>query len=113
MNLTPARIEAIYNALKKFPPFCNRKLPEKVKFSVRKTKNMYGCYYVGCEGYEIGISTILCDTLQKVVDTVAHEMVHLILEREGASEDHGNHDAVFNELAAEVCNTLGFNFKEF
>ena len=112
MRLTPARLESVYRMLLNWPPFCKRKMPAKMKFRVSKSTQMYGSYEVQCGAHEIAISSAMCKTMVSVVDTMAHEMVHAALERSGCS-DHGNHDSEFGALAAEVCNTLGFNFKEF
>ena len=48
----------------------------------------------------------------KQINTLAHEMVHLCLERKGAS-DHADHDTDFNALAAKVCNAWGWDFRKF
>lgn len=95
-------------------PFVKYKLPlaKDVEFEVSRTKHMMAYWNIDCNGHVIGVSTAKCKTLTSVVESVAHEMVHVAAERMGF-EDHADHDAQFLRMAADVCNSLGFDFKEF
>jgi predicted SprT family Zn-dependent metalloprotease len=112
MRLSRQKLQAIYLALRLFPPFQKYKLPTDVRFRVSRSVQMCGEYFRNCKGHEIVVSSESCHTLLEVTETIAHEMVHMILERKGES-DHHAHDAKFNALASEVCNTLGFDFTKF
>jgi len=105
-------IADMYHVLASLPPFTRYKLPSdaEVEFKLTRSKMLMGSYDV--DPHTICVSTHLCTTYQSLFETMAHEMVHLALERKGAS-DHSNHDSEFNALAAEVCDAWGWNFKEF
>lgn len=114
MKLTASKLRLLYIALCQFPPFQGRKMPppEEIDFRLSRSTRMFGSYDTGCDGHEITISTAMCKTLPCVIETLLHEMVHLSLEKAGAS-NHSDHDAEFNRLAATVCNELGYNFPTF
>lgn len=105
-------IVQMYEMLAVTRPFTRYKLPpsNKVTFELSRSKMLMG-WYDG-DPHTIAISTVLNDTYQKCLETMAHEMVHLALEKKGAS-DHSDHDSEFNALAADVCNAWGWDFKGF
>lgn len=112
MNLQPQNLAAMYELLSGLPPFSKYDLPrwDKVEFAVTRSRMLMGSY--DGDPHHICVSKTLCDTYQKALETMAHEMVHLALERKG-SRDHSDHDSDFNALAADICNAWGWKFKEF
>lgn len=105
-------LQGMYYALKFCEPLSRYHLPDpfKVQFSV--TRSSMTCGEYDTDPHQIKISKVANADLQAVFETMAHEMVHFALERKGA-KDHANHDAEFNALAAEVCDTWNWNFKTF
>lgn len=112
MKLTRQHLATMYYMLAAMPPFTRYKLPSdaKIDFKINRSKMLCGSYEV--DPHTITISRVLCHTYQQVLETLAHEMVHLALEQRGAS-DHSDHDVAFNNLAAEVCTLWGWNFPKF
>ncbi len=112
MKLLPQHLAAMYSLLAEVPPFSKHRLPrwDKVEFTVTRSRMLMGSY--DGDPHHICVSSTYCDTYQKTLETVAHEMIHLVLERKG-SRDHSDHDSDFNAMAADVCNLWGWNFKEF
>lgn len=112
MKLTRHMLAQVYSMLAAMPPFDRFNLPSdaSIQFKVNRSGMAKGTYEP--DPNTITISKPEHKDYQDVVGTVAHEIVHLALERRG-SRDHSNHDAEFNALAAEVCNLWNWNFKEF
>ena len=112
MKITRLALQNMYDCLAVLPPFDRFTLPlsHSIEFRVNQSKMAKGLYEP--DPHQISISRIQHDSYGDVLMTLAHEMVHLALERRGAS-DHSNHDADFNKLGAEVCDFWGWNFKEF
>lgn len=112
MKLMPQYLAAMYDLLAGVPPLSKYRLPrwDKVEFTVTRSRMLMGSY--DGDPHHISVSSTHCDTYQKAFETMAHEMIHLALER-GGSRDHSDHDSDFNALAADVCNAWGWNFKEF
>jgi len=112
VRLTKHILEGMYYALRCAEPFSTFRLPHPstVTFKVNRASMAFGDYEP--DPHTIRISRECNKNLDSVFKTMAHEMVHLALERKGA-KDHSNHDAEFNALGAKVCNAWGWNFKEF
>lgn len=112
MNLTGTQLESMYCCLAACPPFSKLKLPpvERIDFDVSRSRMLMGSY--DGDPHTISVSKTICTTIQEAFETVAHEMVHLALERAG-SRNHADHDSDFNALAAKVCDAWGWDFKEF
>ena len=112
MKITPRYLATMYYMLAALPPFNRFKLPSEheVDFKINRSSMLLGSYDV--DPHLIIISRVACHDYKEVMETLAHEMVHLALEQRGAS-DHSDHDSAFNCLAAEVCTIWGWDFKEF
>lgn len=107
MHLSPAILKAAYDLLAETRPFCNWHLPDSddVKFIVHAAKE-----YGYCRGNEIGISTYRVGRMDCLLETMAHEMIHVYLDRLGVKSSHGR---PFHKLARQVCREHGFDFKRF
>ena len=112
MKLTQRHLAAIYSMLAAMPPFDRYSLPSDavVQFKVNRSGQAKGTYEP--DPYLITVSKSEHADYQDVVHTVAHEMVHLALDRVG-EEHHANHGAQFNRLGAECCNLWNWDFKAF
>lgn len=109
MKLTPETVRAAYKLLETTRPFCNWGLPDAddIKFSVVKAK-LYG--YSRDDRLEIAVSTYRVGRLDCLIETVAHEMIHVHLDRYGVKAHHGR---AFKRAAAQVCKEHGFDPKRF
>ena len=112
MKLTKRHLASMYNMLAIMPPFDRFKLASdaRMEFVVNRASMSAGLYEP--DPHTISISKINNKHYHDVLQTMAHEMVHLALERQGRP-DHHNHCSEFNALGAEVCDLWGWNFKEF
>lgn len=70
-----------------------------------KRLRLYHGYYV-CEDRVITIDTSI-KTMDKLMQVMAHEMIHVALEQNAAS-DHSEHDEHFNSLARIIEQEMGW-----
>ena len=110
--LTPKSLESCYEFLRTMPPFRRWKLPSgaAVKFKVTHHKDRYGHCDYGAGKHTISISTGKVGRIASLVETMAHEIIHVHLDRSGVRAEHG---ADFKRLAAIVCRLHGFDEKQF
>lgn len=114
LKLTPQTLEACYEYLRTTEPFKYMRLPSgaSVKFVVTRTAGWYG----DCDGpfgpnkrrkfsWIIGVSTVKNGHTRTLVQTMAHEMIHV-----KAGPSHGKR---FKHYASKVCRYHGFDPKEF
>ena len=103
---------AVYEMLCEFPPYNRWQLPKSkdVKFEAKIIKEAYG--YYDSDPHTIIISKNLNPTLHDLVNTMAHEMVHMRLNDSGF-KSWDLHSFKFKKVAKQVCDRLGFNEKEF
>jgi hypothetical protein len=112
MQLTPSKLAAVYDCLRAFPPFRGWKLPEsdEVAFGISLSPDTYGTYDL-CRGQpRIEISVLMVSDFQSLVETMAHEMIHLHQCRAGRAVDH---DAEWQRLATRVCREFGWKREGF
>lgn len=114
LGVTPEMVEAAYELLRLSPPFRRWKLPagDGIEFHVTRHGDRYG----DCERPKDGkppiirISSAKVLTMDRLVRTMAHEMVHLYLEGKDRRIRHG---AIFWRHAKQVCRVLDFDEEEF
>lgn len=112
MRLTPEILEASYEYLRSTLPFRRWKLPpaEEVEFHVIRKPGLFGdCETVG-DQHIIRVSTAKVGRTQTLIETMAHEMVHVRLNGLGVKSEHGSD---FRRLASQVCRHHGFDPKTF
>ena len=98
-------IKAAYDLLK-VTAFSDIKLPANVSFRASRMSRSWGLYFWPDNLMVINTDITTCEQLLK---TVAHEMVHSAWEKEAAtSSDHDLHDENFNQLAALICERMGW-----
>lgn len=115
LHPTPDMLEAIYELLRMTPPFRGWKLPhaDDVEFHVRKMKGQTqaDCCWNG-NRHVIRIASNKHATLAATIATMAHEMVHLHLDR-AYPNDRAHHGRRFNRLADLVCKRHTFDRGQF
>ncbi len=105
IKITPELLESVYAMLDTTKPFCNWNLPavEDVAINVTKSTDRRGAYYRHTSGVPvIEISARCHHTLDAVIRTMAHEMVHVF---EGTIGDRNDvsHSATWHKYADQVC----------
>lgn len=114
MHLTPEQLAAAYELLRTTPPFNRWKLPDSddVIFNVTNSKTVEGKYqaWKGAPDRAISVSTQIVRTLDELVQTMAHEMVHLHQDYTRQIEySSGGHGPIFRKYAAQVCRHHSWN----
>jgi hypothetical protein len=112
LPLTPARLAALYEALRAFPPFCRWKLPPtaEVQFHVVRQTAAFGDHYQVGDVHHIRVSAAKNGHLETTLATVAHEMVHIHQCRLGQERTHG---AYFKRCATLICRRFGWDERSF
>lgn len=115
LRFTPDTLRAAYEFLRTTPPFCRWKLPaaEQFIFQVGKSSTTHADYSIDTDGRRyIRVSEKLVGHTHSLLESVAHEMVHLRQEQLGYRPPF-SHGAVFQKLTAQVCKHHGFDPKAF
>jgi predicted SprT family Zn-dependent metalloprotease len=110
VNITPDILHAAYEYLRACPPFKRWKLPhaDVIEFHVIRHQSTAGrCHK---NPLRIDISHELIKRTHSLMETMAHEMIHLYLDRLGVRSEHG---ADFKRCAALVCKHHGFDVALF
>ena len=114
LDLSPETISACYDLLRGTRPFSRWRLPEAsaLKFRVYRSKAERGELEKSGDVLTIGVSERSNGHLYSLLETLAHEMVHLRLIVLGVKswDAHGAH---FDRLAQQVCLAHGFDPKAF
>ena len=114
LPITPARLEAVYEMLRAWPPFCRWSLPRssEVQFHVARHNRHDALWWID-GGHHVELSMKRHGHLATVVASVAHEMVH-VRQRVAKTETRGvEHNAEFKRLAKLVCTRFGFDYGQF
>lgn len=113
LHLTPEILEAAYNYLRSTPPYRRWKLPhaDEVRFQVTwKTDQRGNCQQHGNGKHTVRISQVFIGRTVSLMEAMAHEMVHVHLDRKKVRAHHGNE---FQTCAEQVCRYHGFDFRQF
>lgn len=114
MHLTPHILEQAYEYLRATPPFKALGLPhaDQVAFKVSGTKTYYGMTTTETAAPPlIEISAAKCRHTAMLMETMAHEMIH-VAQAVSAARGVGsgaNHGKLFKRLARQVCRQHGFD----
>lgn len=111
IEVSRASIIAAYELLRTTRPFLGWKLPDcgEIEFSVIKANTHYG----DCDGETIRVSRAKHGQLSTLLQTVAHEMIHLYQMHNRKAAPNGGHNADFHKRAARVCRVHGWDAKTF
>ena len=112
LHLTPEILRAAYEYLRACPPFNRWKLPQadEVEFHVTRHTDRRGDCEATVDGHCVRISAALIGRTSSLMETLAHEMIHVRLDRKGVRSHHGRD---FQRCAAQVCRYHGFDLKLF
>lgn len=109
-------LAAAYEYLSTTQPFSEWNLPdsEDVKFRVIKAPDVRGWYLLGHDGsHTIAVSSRCIGRTQSLIETMAHEMVHLHQGDVKMDTPGAQHNRAFWKLADSVCGFHGFDPKLF
>jgi hypothetical protein len=115
MELTEDMLRGAYAYLSETPPFNGWNLPdaEDVSFVVAHSRKRQGRCHVRSDGkFKIEISDRYHTHTQSLMQTMAHEMVHVHEFQNGLSQ-YWAHGKVFKALRDEVCVAHGFDPGQF
>ena len=115
IDLHPDHLEAAYEFLCRFEPFIQWKLPSahEVAFTVNATKSKRGEYELRLDGtHHILISINCTGLIDSLIKVMAHEMTHLYQFQRKTNSKH-YHNAEFKELAKEICDIHGWDYRLF
>jgi len=118
LHLTPEALELAYEYLRATLPFRRMKLPhaDEILFRVMGARDRYG-HFKGrikdnLDLNEIGVSQAKVRSTDVLMQTMAHEMIHLNQHEKGSCT-RGVHNAQFQKIAARVCRIHGFDPETF
>ena len=115
--VTTRRLRAVYAFLQHMPPFERWDLPAvgTIRFEILRDSDA-GEYFVDDrDRHHIAVNADTHITLLQMVETVAHEMVHLRQDLLGKLPEikTEKHNQEFRRLARVVCRNLGFDVQRF
>jgi len=116
MKLSPAILRAAYAMLDECEPFSRWNLPaaEDVNFVVGKTKRDYACCtYTADHKFILMASAPYHGRLPTLLESMAHEMIHVHIFRHPRMGRGGHHNAAWHRYADQVCKSLGFDRSRF
>jgi hypothetical protein len=113
--ITPDIVEATYELLRVTPPFNKWRLPpgDAVEFRVTASCTMMGTCDVHAAAPCIELSERLHGHLSTVLQTVAHEMLHLWQDGRRARRLTVAHNAEFRRVAQRIARIHGFDPRTF
>ena len=108
LPLTPALMESTYAWLLLTPPFSRWGMPEcnTVQFIVTRSRKAHADHLLICGAHSIRMSSHSIKRTFALIETMAHEMVHIVCDRAGVKGEHG---PAFRKRAALVCKHHGFD----
>jgi len=114
LQITPERIAAIYDCLRAFPPFCRWRLPpsDEIEIRIGVQQDAFAHYHRERGEHAFEVSMLLVRDFDTLVQTVAHEMIHLHQARAG-TETKAEHNREWHRLAAIVCRRFGWTTEGF
>lgn len=114
LHVTKEVLAGAYTYLRTTPPFNRWKLPpaHSIKFKVTGSRDNEGLYddKNGKATPELHVSRHFVGQTSSLMETMAHEMIHVYLFRRGVRKHHG---ADFEACAKRVCAIHGFDIKRF
>lgn len=115
--LDRATLAGAYELLRATLPFRRWKLPsaDAVRFCITQSTMDRGDFYltVAKKRPVIRISQKLHSTLPLLIETMAHEMIHLHEDTNHRARDDVKHSGVFRRYAKQVCKRHNFNLENF
>ena len=117
MKYEPKHLAVMYDCLRQLPPFDKWNLPgsEWVVFELPHRKDVMGEFIESTDAtkpHKIKISAVVHDHTFNVVQTLAHEMLHLVQTIQKTSTP-AQHNQDFRKRAKLVCRLHGWDHKFF
>ncbi len=117
IDLHPKHMEAAYLLLCTIRPFCDYSLPhaDDVEFHVVRDKKLLGWHVKRSNKDQTNIIAIShrgVGHLDSLMRVLGHEMIHLAQERSGTAS-RSMHNAEFHRMAKDVCDSLGWDLRQF
>ena len=94
------------------PPFDKWEMPHEFRIKISVSRSNRACGSYDNDPHRITISKEQCKNLCDVLETMAHEMVHLKLEIDG-DPGHSEHGGKFYETMDTVCDIFGWKKERF
>ncbi|MBT9176512.1 MAG: hypothetical protein DDT20_00831 [Firmicutes bacterium] len=119
LPLTAARLAAVYECLRSFPPLSRLGLPqaEHIEFRVSRSAKEHGHYQRGKpprnDEHRLSISSRSVGQFASLAWVMAHEMIHLSQGIRGTETAGTQHNAEFHRIAKRVCRRFGFDLNAF
>jgi predicted SprT family Zn-dependent metalloprotease len=110
--LTPERLAATYDYLRTWPPFCRWGLPVSDEIRFRTTERKDLCGQFKPDPLEIMVSTSLHWKMESLIQTMAHEVIHLH-QHLAKTENRSQHNAEFKRIAKAICKQYGWDCGQF
>lgn len=117
MRHDPKHLGVMYDMLRQLPPFDKWGLPgsEWIVFELPKRKDVLGEFIESSDGakpHRIKVSAVSHDHVFNVLQTLAHEMLHLVQAIQ-KTNNTAQHNADFRKRARAVCKEYGWDYKFF
>lgn len=117
LPLNPEMVAAGYEYLRTTPPFKGLRLPpsDAIIFRITRNPHKFGHYRRNYdEKREIATSTRCIGSTAKLLETLAHEMIHLHEDLIGLLyKSDTAHSATFRRLAKRACRHHGWDLRAF
>jgi hypothetical protein len=112
LDIQIRHVEAAYSFLCALDPFAGLPMPEAdaVEFVVSAHRDRAGDHRHTGVDHRITVSSYWIGSLDQLLQTVAHEMIHLIQHERKQRRTHG---AEFQRLALIICDQCGWDHKAF
>ena len=100
--ITVSFLECLYETFRQRPPFNNFPDASQIEFEIVYNHDCIGEYTP--EPHRILISTKYCKTLEAVIYTLLHEMIHMRIYLDSPkTEAYTKHDKKFDAYTKQVC----------
>jgi hypothetical protein len=116
LRFTPDTMAHVYDFLSHTAPFDRWNMPpsDEVVFAVTKSAVNAGDYYQNTSGrHVIRASARSIGHTLRLVELMAHEMIHLYQRQTKMDTAGVQHNAAYHKLAAKVCKYHGFDPRAF
>lgn len=113
--ITRDALRAAYDFLCETPPFNKWNLPdsEDIEFKVAKDPSTMGWHTFDGTKHVVVVSSATVGHTSNMIETLAHEMIHVHEAHSKACSRGAEHSAAFRRWAAQVCRIHGFDPKAF
>lgn len=117
IEVSRATIIAAYELLRTCKPFLGWRLPEvgDVEFEVIRGQQggRSDAFFADCDGETIRVARSTHGQLSTLLQSVAHEAIHLHQMRNGLETKGVKHNADFRKRSARVCRLHGWDLRTF